>query len=54
MCGLSQVLGIKVATSMAYHLQMDRQTEHVNQEVEQFLRLCQPVTRQLVQMGLYC
>ena len=39
MQGLSEILGIKVAASMAYHLQTDGQTEHVNQEVEQFLRL---------------
>jgi len=34
---LSQLLGIWVATSMAYHPQMDGQTERVNKEVEQFL-----------------
>ena len=39
MCGLSEILGIKVAASMAYHPQMDGQTKHVNQEVEQFLHL---------------
>ena len=39
MRGLSEILGIKVAASMAYHLQTDSQTEHVNQEVEQFLCL---------------
>ena len=39
MCGLSQVLRIKVAASTAYHPQTDRQTKHVNQEVEQFLPL---------------
>ena len=39
MRGLSEILGIKVAASTAYHPQMDGQTEHVNQEVEQFLRL---------------
>ena len=39
MCGLSQILGIKVAASTAYHLQTDSQTECVNQEVEQFLQL---------------
>ena len=38
MRGLSEILGIKVAASMAYHLQTDGQTERVNQEVEQFLR----------------
>ena len=39
MQGLSKKLGIKVAASMAYYLQTDSQTEHVNQEVEQFLHL---------------
>ena len=37
--GLSKTLGIKVAASMAYHPQTDGQTEHVNQEVKQFLCL---------------
>src|SRR5882672_6124603 len=36
---LSQLLGIWVAASMAYHPQMEGQTKRVNQEVEQFLRL---------------
>src|SRR5882672_6852145 len=36
---LSQLLGIRVAASMAYHPQMDGQTERVNQEFELFLRL---------------
>ena len=39
MWGLSEILGIKVAASTAYHPQTDGQTEHVNQEVEQFLHL---------------
>src|SRR6266481_5360457 len=39
MCRLSQILGIKVAASTAYHPQTDSQTEHVNQEVKQFLQL---------------
>ena len=39
MRGLSKTLGIKVATSTAYHPQTDGQTECVNQEVEQFLHL---------------
>ena len=36
---LSQLLGIRVAASMAYHLQTDLQTKRINQEVEQFLQL---------------
>ena len=39
MRGLSETLGIKVAASTAYHPQTDGQTEHVNQEVKQFLHL---------------
>ena len=39
MQGLSKILRIKIAASMAYHPQMDSQTERVNQEVEQFLHL---------------
>ena len=39
MCGLHEILGIKVVASMAYHPQTDGQTECVNQEVEQFLCL---------------
>ena len=36
---LYRLLRIKLATSMAYHPQMDSQTEGINQEMEQFLRL---------------
>src|SRR5215475_11985905 len=36
---LSRLLGIKIAASTAYHPQTDRQTECVNQEVEQYLRI---------------
>ena len=39
MRGLSKILGIKVVALTAYHLQMDSQTKHVNQEVKQFLCL---------------
>ena len=39
MCGLSNILGIKVAASTAYHTQTDGQTKCVNQEVKQFLCL---------------
>jgi transposase InsO family protein len=35
---LYRLLGIKLATSTAYHPQTDGQTERVNQEMEQFLR----------------
>jgi len=38
-CELYRLLGIKLMTSTAYHPQMDGQTECVNQEMEQFLRL---------------
>ena len=34
-----QLLGIKLVATMAYHPQGDGQTERVNQELEQFLRL---------------
>src|SRR5258705_13107487 len=36
---LNRLLGIKTMTSTAFHLQTDSQTEHVNQEIEQYLRL---------------
>ena len=36
---LSEILGIKVTASTAYHLQTNSQTERVNQEVKQFLCL---------------
>jgi len=36
---LNRMLGIKSKLSMAFHLQMDRQTERVNQELEQYLRM---------------
>jgi len=31
------LLGVQVAASMAWYPQLDRQTEHVNQELDQFL-----------------
>jgi hypothetical protein len=39
MCELYKLLGIKLATSMAYHPQTDRQTERVNQVIEGYLRI---------------
>jgi len=36
---LYQLLGIKLAATTAYHPQGDGQTERVNQELEQYLRL---------------
>jgi len=36
---LYRLLGIKLASSTAWHPQTDRQTEHVNQELDQYLRL---------------
>src|SRR3979490_2228619 len=36
---LYRLLGIKLAATMAYHPQADGQTKHVNQELEQYLRL---------------
>ena len=36
---LYRLLGIKLAATTAYHPQGDRQTERINQELEQFLRL---------------
>ena len=39
MHGLSEILRIKVVASTVYHPQTDGQTEHVNQEVKQFLRV---------------
>jgi len=56
-CELYRLLGIKLATSMAYHLQTDGQTEHVNQEMEQFLRLfvneCQDNWDKLLPLGKF-
>jgi hypothetical protein len=34
---LNRLLGIKTSLSMAYHLQSDGQTEHINQDLETFL-----------------
>jgi len=36
---LYHLLGIKLASSTAWHPQTDRQTEHVNQELDQYLWL---------------
>ena len=34
---LYKLLGIQLESSMAWHLQMDRQMEHINQELDQYL-----------------
>jgi len=36
---LNGMLGIRSKLSMVFHLQTDRQTERVNQELEQYLRM---------------
>jgi len=36
---LYRLLGIRISSSTAWHPQTDRQTEHVNQELDQFLHL---------------
>ena len=36
---LNRILGIQTKLSMAFHPQTDSQTEHVNQELEQYLQL---------------
>jgi hypothetical protein len=36
---LYRLLGITLSTTTAYHPQVDRQMEHVNQELEQYLRV---------------
>ena len=36
---LNKLLGIQTKLSTAYHPQTDRQTEQMNQEIEQYLRL---------------
>jgi hypothetical protein len=35
-----QKLGIKQKLSMAFHPQTDGESEHVNQEIEQYLHIC--------------
>ena len=35
---LNRMLGIEMRLSIAFHLQTDRQTEQINQELEQYLR----------------
>ena len=38
-CELAALLGVKLTPSTSYHLQTDGQTEHVNQEIEVYLRV---------------
>src|SRR5258707_7033662 len=38
-CELAALLGVKLTPSTSYHLQTDGQTEHVNQEIEAYLRV---------------
>ena len=38
-CELWKQLGISPALSTAYHFQIDRETEWINQEIEQFLQI---------------
>ena len=39
MCELNTILGIQTKLSTTHHLQTDRQTERLNQDIEQYLRL---------------
>jgi len=39
MRGLNELLGIRTKLSMAFHPQTDRQTERMNQELEQYLQM---------------
>jgi len=48
---LYRLLGIRISSSTAWHPQTDGQTEHVNQELDQFLRLF--VNEQLSQKVTY-
>src|SRR3979490_147775 len=48
---LNKLLGIKVATSTAYHPQSDGQTEWVNQEIEQYLQLFVNQRQDVLRMG---
>jgi len=36
---LNRMLGIETKLSIAFYLQTDRQTKHINQELEQYLRI---------------
>src|SRR5258708_1133122 len=38
-CELAALLGVKLTPSTSYHLQTDGQTEHVNQEIDAYLRV---------------
>jgi hypothetical protein len=56
-CKLYRLLGIKLAPSMAYHLQTNGQTKCVNQEMEQYMHIfvnkCQDDWDELLPMGKF-
>jgi hypothetical protein len=57
MCKLYHLLGITILASTAYHPQSDGQTEHVNQELEQYICLfvnkCQSNWDTLLPLGKF-
>ena len=57
MCKLYRILRIKVTASMAYHPQTNGQTEHINQELKQYICLftnqCQDDWDKLLSMAKF-